>query len=108
MVVDIFFKPVTLKRMNTTYQPTGDGEIPSQVPNLQSGVGDAPVKRIPHKFKYICKSKCKQLALEISKQHKAGKFTRVSEEFLISCEIAVRNHILSKVKSHPSIGKTLM
>jgi hypothetical protein len=94
--------------MNTTYQPSGDGEVPSIVPPLPSGVGETPSKRIPHKYKYICKSKCKQFALEFAKANRAAKFTRVSEEFLISCEIAVRNHMQSRIKSHPSKGKTLM
>lgn len=61
-----------------------------------------------YKFKYICRSKCKQFALEFAKVNRAHKFTRVSEEFLLSCEAALRNHIQSRIKSHPSVGKTLM
>lgn len=60
------------------------------------------------KFNYICASKCKKLALEFAKANRAQKFTRVSEEFLISCEVALKNHIMSRIKAHPSKGKTLM
>ena len=93
--------------MNTTYQPQGDGEVPSSVPELQSGVGQ-PTQRLTHKFKYISKSKCKRFALEFAKANRAHKFTRVSEEFLIACEANLRNFIQSRIKSHPSKGKTLL
>ena len=67
-----------------------------------------PTKRIPYKFQYICKSKVKKFALEFAKVNRpANKFKRCSEEFLISCEIALKNHIQSRIKSHPSNGKTL-
>jgi hypothetical protein len=65
-------------------------------------------KRVPYKFKYICRSKCKKLALEFAKTNRAHKFTRVSEDFLIACEAALVLQIQSKIKSHPSVGKTLM
>jgi hypothetical protein len=58
-------------------------------------------------FKLICVSKCKKIALEIAAEHRAKKFTRVSEDFLISCEAALKAHITSRVKTHPSVGKTL-
>lgn len=77
------------------------------LPEPQADVAEVN-KRVPHKFKYICRSKCKQFALEFAKANRAHKFTRVSEEFLLSCEIAIRNHIQSRIKSHPSSGKTLM
>lgn len=67
-----------------------------------------PTNRIAYKFKYVCKSKCKKFALEFAKINRpSNKFTRVSEDFLISCEVAVKNHIQSRIRSHPSIGKTL-
>ena len=60
------------------------------------------------KFNLICASKCKKLALEFAKPPvKFHKFTQVSEDFLVSCEIALKNHIMSRVKNHPSTGKTL-
>lgn len=59
-------------------------------------------------FKLICASKCKKYAVDSAlKNRPANKFTRVSQEFLISCENALRNHIDSRIKAHPSIGKTL-
>ena len=61
------------------------------------------------KFKLICASKCKKHAVEYAKVNRpANKFTRVSEAFLISCEVALKNHIQSRIHSHPSVGKTLM
>jgi hypothetical protein len=62
---------------------------------------------IKFKFNLICVSKCKKYALEHSDKTRAKKFNRVSEEFLISCEAALKQHIQSRVQSHPSIGKTL-
>ena len=59
------------------------------------------------KFNLICVSKCKKLALDIAKTTRAQKFTRVGTDFLISCEVALKNHIENRIKSHPSIGKTL-
>lgn len=60
------------------------------------------------KFRLICASKCKKLALEFAKENRAKEFTRVSEDFLVSCEAALKNHIQSRIKAHPSKGKTLM
>lgn len=62
----------------------------------------------PYKFKFINKSACKRFAMEFAKVNRpANKFSRVSEEFLVSCEIALRNHIQSRIRTHPSNGKTL-
>jgi hypothetical protein len=67
------------------------------------------IKPYKSKYKLICASKCKKYALESAKINRpANKFTRVSHEFLVSCENALRQIIDSKVKSHPSKGKTLM
>lgn len=60
------------------------------------------------KFNLICTSKCKKYALEMAQTHRAKAFTRVSSDFLIACEANMKNFILSRVKSHPSKGKTLM
>lgn len=62
---------------------------------------------IAFKPKLICKSKVKQLALELSNEYRGGKFSRVGEDFYIACEGALKQFIISRVKSHPSIGKTL-
>lgn len=70
-----------------------------------------PTPKIKAKFRLICASQCKKFALEFAKANpaptRAKMFTRVSEDFLISCEVALKNHIQSRVKSHPSNGKTL-
>lgn len=76
--------------------------------NSTENTTGTPSKKIPYKFKYICKSKCKKFALEFAKDHRAGKFTRVGESFLIRCEAALVEQIRSQVKSHPSKGKTLL
>jgi Trk K+ transport system NAD-binding subunit len=64
--------------------------------------------KIKVKFKLICASKCKKFALEMAQAHRAQMFTRVSEDFLLACEANLKNFILSRVKSHPSKGKTLL
>lgn len=59
-------------------------------------------------FRLICASKCKKFALELARnQIRTKGHTRVSEEFLISCEVALKNHIISRVKMQPTRGKTL-
>ena len=60
------------------------------------------------KYRLICASKCKKFALEFAGANRAKEFTRVGEDFLISCEVALKTHIQSRIKSHPSKGKTLM
>ena len=68
---------------------------------------DTPA-RVKSKFRFICASKCKKFALELARnQIRTKGHTRVSEEFLISCEVALKNHIISRVKMQPTKGKTL-
>ena len=64
-------------------------------------------KHARFKFNLICASKCKKFALEYAKANRAQGFTRVSEEFLIAIEAAVRNSIQNRINQHPSKGKTL-
>lgn len=63
------------------------------------------------KFDLICASKVKKYALSIAQSNpapqRAKMFTRVSEEFLMLAEGALRNWIVNRVRSHPSVGKTL-
>ena len=63
------------------------------------------------KFNLICASKVKRFALDIAKANpapqRAKMFTRVSEDFLLLAEGALKNWIISRVKSQPSKGKTL-
>lgn len=65
----------------------------------------APVTSI--KYNLICASKCKKFALEVAKANRATPFSRVGSEFLIACEANLKQFIHSRVKSHPSKGKTL-
>lgn len=62
-------------------------------------------------FKLICASKCKKFALEMAKAQlgptRQKMFTRVSQEFLIACEANLKDFIRSRVRTHPSKGKTL-
>jgi hypothetical protein len=49
----------------------------------------------------------KRMALELSKSNRAGKFTRVSGDFLIRMNSRLDAFIQEEVHRHPSIGKTL-
>ena len=80
-------------------------QILSDTPTETTATAPAKIKM---KFNLICASKCKRFALEFAKANRAQAFTRVSEDFLVSCEVALKSHIMSRVKSHPSKGKTLM
>jgi hypothetical protein len=64
------------------------------------------------KFSLICASKCKKFALEMAQAQlgptRQKMFTRVSQDFLIACEAELKNFIRSRVRTHPSKGKTLM
>jgi len=65
-------------------------------------------RRAAFKFNYICRSKCKEFALKMAAECRpANKFERVGEEFLIAAEAALKSFIVSRIKSHPSKGKTL-
>lgn len=69
-----------------------------------------PTPRAKYPFQLICVSKCKRFALEVVKSQggpRASKFTRVSEDFLVACEANLKSFIASRVKTHPSKGKTL-
>lgn len=69
------------------------------------------IPRPKFQFKLICVSKCKKAALEIAKSNpapiRAKMFSRVSEDFLIACEANLRAFIETRIKTHPSKGKTL-
>lgn len=55
----------------------------------------------------INKVQCRELALQISKTSRAGKFNRVSAKFLRELDGVVKGMILSSVLSHPTVGKTI-
>jgi hypothetical protein len=53
------------------------------------------------------RSSVKKLALEFSQKNRAGKFTRVSKDFLERVNRKLAELIASEVQAHPSVGKTL-
>jgi hypothetical protein len=55
----------------------------------------------------INRRKVKELALELSRQTRAGKFTRVRSGFLNRIESRLRAIVAQEVRSTPSKGKTL-
>jgi hypothetical protein len=58
--------------------------------------------------KYINAKACREFALEAAKVHRpAHPFERVSKEFLDQLNCEVRNLIVSKIRNHPSVGKTI-
>jgi hypothetical protein len=56
----------------------------------------------------INRSAVKKVALQLSQDKRAGKFTRVSAEFLERVNAATDAYIRQAVESHPSVGKTLV
>lgn len=52
------------------------------------------------------RAKVKSMALACAQQ-RARKFTRVSNDFYVGAEAALRNYIHSRVANHPSVGITL-
>jgi hypothetical protein len=59
------------------------------------------------KIELICRSKVKQRALEFSKKHREGKFTRVGGDFLAKCEEHLNAFIEDHVRNLPEGGKTI-
>lgn len=55
----------------------------------------------------INRKKVKEFALEMAK-HRAHKFTRVGSEFLIKCEVNLKEFIRGQVHRLPSKGKTIL
>lgn len=56
----------------------------------------------------VNRSAVKKMALQLSKDNRAGKFTRVSAEFLERVNSATDAYIRQAVQNHPSVGKTLV
>jgi hypothetical protein len=56
----------------------------------------------------VNRSAVKKMALQLSKDNRAGKFTRVSAEFLERVNSATDAYVRQAVQSHPSVGKTLV
>lgn len=59
------------------------------------------------KLAFINSAHVKQLALDVSKKHKAGKFNRVSRDFLVRVNNHVRAFVENEIRSAPSVGKTI-
>lgn len=55
----------------------------------------------------INKAHVKKYALEVSATQRGGKFTRVSNEFLIYIESCVKDKVQSYIQHLPSVGKTI-
>jgi hypothetical protein len=58
-------------------------------------------------LKLIKRKGIRDLALDVSKREKAGKFTRVGAEFYEVCEAHMRQFITQHIKHLPSVGKTI-
>lgn len=56
--------------------------------------------------KLISKTHVKKFALSMG-ETRAWKFTRISDEFYVACEAAMKNFIRGRVDNHPSKGVTL-
>lgn len=59
------------------------------------------------KTRFINAKAVREYALALNSAQARG-FTRVSASFLTSLDAAVANLIAARVRSHPSVGKTLM
>jgi len=53
------------------------------------------------------RSAVKKLSLHVSETERAGKFTRVSKEFMERINARLNNVIREEIHRHPSVGKTL-
>ena len=56
--------------------------------------------------KLISKKHVKAFALEMAKA-RAHKFSRVSADFYVHCEVALKEYIRGQVHRLPSVGKTI-
>ena len=55
----------------------------------------------------INSAQIKKLVIELSKQHRQGKFNRTSKQFLAQINNQVYRMVYESVKNHPTIGKTI-
>ena len=63
---------------------------------------------VQKKKSVLNRAQAKKVLLQLSKDRRGGKFTRVSKELLDELEAWLVNHMEDIVHSHPSVGKTLM
>lgn len=70
-----------------------------------------PTIKVRYKPRYLCKSKVKEMALQVAKNQlgptRSKMFTRVGSSFFEYIDGVVANAIVNRVKSQPSKGKTL-
>lgn len=55
----------------------------------------------------INRAACKRAALSLAEEHRAHKFTRVSDSFFIDIEYELMCIMQRKIKAQPSAGKTI-
>jgi hypothetical protein len=55
----------------------------------------------------INRAEVKRNALRVSREFRAGKFTRVSAQFIDLVEDNTRRFIYSQIMAQPSMGKTI-
>jgi hypothetical protein len=66
------------------------------------------IKNMNEKPTFICVSKVKKLALELAQQNDSTKqYTRVSGDFLLRCDEALKQSILDRINNQSGGGKTL-
>ena len=63
---------------------------------------------VQKKKSVLNRAQAKKVLLQLSKDRRGGKFTRVSKELLDELEAWLVNHMEDIVHSHLSVGKTLM
>lgn len=66
------------------------------------------VSRGPSRTRLLNRRAVRELALKISREERAGKFKRVAASFYEELCGLLRVMITSRVRRHPSVGKTLM
>jgi hypothetical protein len=69
-------------------------------------MNEIEITTTPTKTPLLNRAKVKALALACA-QRRARKFTRVSNEFYVGAEAALRNYIHRHVENHPSVGVTI-
>lgn len=68
---------------------------------VADAVAVPPVKRAaPNRERFLIPARVKSYALQVSREKRAGKFKRVSEDFLISCESAVEAKVRALAPSY--------
>ena len=56
----------------------------------------------------VNKKAVKLYALGMSQKYRNGKFTRVSQRFVDTCDDKMKGFVAEYVRNHPTVGKTIM